>query len=509
MRRDKGKREIGLLSYPESKLTVHFIYTFSVINHGAGPLVGELPSVLHKDRTLDEYRLKPDDVPSELKESITNSLRGTGIYTDCSVRFHVFQDCGWAPHLNARCPCLYVDAETGKLSRDDRLISKARGYSTEGLLNKIWPDFPFTDLKIQIRLLGNGTGAVRVTLQFSKDDLCLPFLPEHSMSISEIWGICELAPSITSGEVSLEKLEPRFKKWNLSLSKIAKKTQEAFIAGLPDKIELAHSIAADADSASSADNLKLLGSTKHCGDQYPFTVVQIEGYANEKAPLSSLTKPFSGKTLVEKNLEAEISTVLLRYFDWRTLDRHFAVKNNASMDSLYCSENLYLNISFRSCLAILDKSWLEHKTMVPWTESLLDTVALLRTRWHQLVVSNLAVAAMTFDLVRRQRQLGSQNGPSILPPLNLDHEFLARYIELRGQAVRALEHPITYRRSLGAFAGLYDRGVDRFSIAQLQESLSEKLQAADRLYQHSQDLTRKMIYRDMKVLKASLEQNDD
>jgi len=495
MRKCKQEKEIDLLSYPESKLTVYFIYTFSVINHAPGPLVGELPSVLHRDCTLDKYRSKPDDVPSELKESITNSLRETGIYTDCSVRFHLFQDCGWAPHLNARCPCLYVDAETSELSRDDRLISKARGYSTEGLLDETWPDFPFTDLKTRVRLLGNGTGIVRVALQFSEDDLCLPFLPQHSMSISEIWGICELAPSITNGEVSLEKLEPRFKKWDLSLSKIAENTREAFIIGLPDEIKLAHSIVADANDSSSADNLNLLGATEHCADQYPFTVVQIEGYANEKAPLSSLTKPFSGKTLIERTLEAEISTVLLRYFDWRTLDHHFAVENNNSMDSLYCSENLYLNISFRSCLAILDELWLEHKTMVPWTESLLDTVEFLRTRWHQLVVSNLAVATMTFDLVRRQRRLLPPNEASDSIPLNLDYAFLARFIELRGQAARALEHPITYRRSLGAFAELYDRGVDRFSIPQLQQALSEKLRASDTLYEYGQDLTRKMAYR--------------
>lgn len=163
------------------------------------------------------------------------------------------------------------------------------------------------------------------------------------------------------------------------------------------------------------------------------------------------------------------------------LDSYMTHKANILPDS-----RAFLTLYPRSCLFVYaDRE--EH----PGKETLIgivDTVELLKMRGHSLIITNLLLDR-NIDNLRKEFQTHAAGRSSRSGALLT--KMLSNIAQLRIDIAGMLEDPIAYRRATGHLSELYELGIERFRINELQNLVFLKLAQVDRLYENTSELSRR------------------
>lgn len=161
------------------------------------------------------------------------------------------------------------------------------------------------------------------------------------------------------------------------------------------------------------------------------------------------------------------------------LEQYLEPVANISGDSRF-----FLTLYPRSCLAIYadGKGHPGEGTVF----GVIDTIELLRMRWQSLIIANSLLDRCVRELHYEFKRSSSS------PRFNRAalREKLEEIVGLRIDVAEMLEDPITYRRATSHLSELYEAGVERFRISELQNVVVTKLTQVDRLYDNIVELRR-------------------
>lgn len=200
--------------------------------------------------------------------------------------------------------------------------------------------------------------------------------------------------------------------------------------------------------------------------QNPFVYIELE------LPVEIYKEAF----LESNEYQREIAAILFRLKvkeDWKYIDDSYLRKYEDAVDSKLVNMHLYskLFVSFhtRSCIAACTNK--NEQPAVYFLPALLDTVQLLRCRWHSYVVFNSY-------LDDRLRKLYGNFATGEFHVA----QFLEDIISMREDLSSSLEDPITWKRASGSLGGIYEAGLKRFRIENLEKMMIEKMKMLDRLF---------------------------
>jgi len=181
----------------------------------------------------------------------------------------------------------------------------------------------------------------------------------------------------------------------------------------------------------------------------------------------------------------EIAAILFRVKeedDWKYIDDSYLRKYEDTYDTklanMHLHTKLFISFHTRSCISIFS-----NKKVAPaiyFLPALLDTIQLLRCRWHSYVIYNKYL-----DDVLRQLYDDYINGKSNIPQL------LESIISIREDLSSSLEDPITWRRASGSLGGIYEEGLKRFRVESLERLMIEKMEILDRLFDNVKEYERR------------------
>jgi hypothetical protein len=352
-------------------------------------------------------------------------------------------------------------------------FSPGRGWSL--------PAQNFSRFSAIIRVLDTGIGSVRFVLEFNDADLFrlstrgLIELADLSPSIAASDLRCEEHPEIDvlGGRIRLNEL------FRLEVETLARALGTTWIdvCGIPGPVIV---------------NPPLIATDTY-DYQCPFVISLIRGYVPRKASLAALARPVNhGQSLHEATLCKQIAGLLVRLRDWEQINERYAEKNVDAFDSIFPSREVYLNIHARSALCISEASAAPASHVFDLgdvlIESVVDTIELLRTRWHGLIISSFVLSETMKDVYRLvtdpQRPVGWLTAPAEWTKL------VTRIILTQRHCSELLENAVSYRRAAGAFIELYERGMERFGITELADEVTGKLKSLDRVYDYAFELQR-------------------
>jgi len=174
----------------------------------------------------------------------------------------------------------------------------------------------------------------------------------------------------------------------------------------------------------------------------------------------------------------EIAAILFRVKeedDWKYIDESYLSKYEDTYDTklanMHLHTKLFVSFHTRSCISIFS-----NKKVAPaiyFLPALLDTIQLLRCRWHSYVIYNKYL-----DDMLRQLYDDYINEKSNITQL------LESIISIREDLSSSLEDPITWRRASGSLGGVYEEGLKRFRIESLERLMIEKMDMLDRLFEN-------------------------
>jgi len=202
--------------------------------------------------------------------------------------------------------------------------------------------------------------------------------------------------------------------------------------------------------------------------QTPFVYTELE-----------LTEEVYKKAVIDRTAyQKELAAILFRVKeknDWKYIDESYLGKYEDTFDfklaNMHLHSRLFISFHTRSCITIcLDRAKPPALYFFP---AILDTVQLLRCRWHSYVIFNSYL----------DKELGVLQESFAFGKINVA-QFLEKIMSIRENLASSLEDPITWRRASGSLGGVYEKGLKEFRIEELERLMIEKMEMLDRLFEN-------------------------
>ncbi len=211
---------------------------------------------------------------------------------------------------------------------------------------------------------------------------------------------------------------------------------------------------------------KIINPDKICQTPFVYTELELSEEVYKKAVID--------RTAYQKELAAILFRVKEKN-DWKYIDESYLGIYEDTFDSklanMHLHSRLFISFHTRSCLTIcLDRAKPPALYFFP---SLLDTVQLLRCRWHSYVIFN---SYLDKELVVLNQSFASGEDDVA--------QFLGKIMFIRENLASSLEDPITWRRASGSLGGVYEEGLKKFRIESLEKLMIEKMEMLDRLFEN-------------------------
>lgn len=209
--------------------------------------------------------------------------------------------------------------------------------------------------------------------------------------------------------------------------------------------------------------------------EYPYVVTSVKLIDHRDKNTEEVVKELS------HGFSAVLRAVRISFANKKFLDTYMNPEANILTDS-----RAFLTLYPRSCLFVSgDRK--EH----PGEETIIgviDTVELLRMRWHSLIITNVLLDRSINNLLKEFKT--HLTGRSDRHRASLTSMF-SDIVQLRIDIAEMLQDPIAYRRAAGHLSELYELGIERFRINELQNLVLAKLTQVDRIYENIVELGRR------------------
>jgi len=185
------------------------------------------------------------------------------------------------------------------------------------------------------------------------------------------------------------------------------------------------------------------------------------------------------------------SILLIRSRENRTLDSSFvrtyidcadeAKLLNAKPANMCANSKFFMHLHTEITLAMYSDKEKNTPFIKTSITTLNKTISFLLMRWYSYVIANAwldsEIAGIYDQFLKLVRGSSSSNA------IQSFYEKQEEIIKLRGRILGILQDPITYRTSSGSSMILYEKGMEKFRIKQLEDIILNKIKEVDRLYE--------------------------
>jgi hypothetical protein len=171
----------------------------------------------------------------------------------------------------------------------------------------------------------------------------------------------------------------------------------------------------------------------------------------------------------------------------------FSIANkDNSIINFYPFTNILVNFSTRACV-IISKEDFNSEEMDVNRENLIRSLGLVRTRWHSYYMTNARIDNK-IDKIQKdfEKKLACPEKITISEMKDMYEDYIRTLKDFLN--ILALEDPCTYSVGTGKFNELYNKGIEKFRIKELQDTIWNKLDNLSKvntLYQSLDELRRK------------------
>lgn len=184
------------------------------------------------------------------------------------------------------------------------------------------------------------------------------------------------------------------------------------------------------------------------------------------------------------------SILLIRSKENKNLDRSFVreyvncVDEGKLLDSkltnMCANSKFFMHLHTEVTLAMYSEKEKDTPLIKTSTTTLHKTISFLLMRWYSYVIANAWLDNEIATIYDQFLKLAK--APQSFNAIQNFYKKQEEIIELRGKILGILQDPITYRTSSGSSMILYENGMEKLRIKELQEIVSRKIRELDILF---------------------------
>ncbi|MDI6734707.1 MAG: hypothetical protein QME42_00690 [bacterium] len=372
----------------------------------------------------------------EVKDSLDNSLREKVKMKKVEIIKGVsIKKTGSGSFLNVYNPYLSIEFP-------DLLDQHIRWEQTP-LGEMVWKG----DFKRSMRIYPSGIGILRIEVSVKNNNL----------PIEKIIQICRMDrydfPLHFDDPLDKETLHPQtlLTLFENSMSYIAQQMQKKKFNWV------------DRDRSFGKNDESLLVDDKEIKFQYPYILTAIGIQEDEEKPICEVVEKF----------KTEVAGIFRVVYS-KTINEKFLKEYLSPLVNLSIDSKSFLTLYNRSCLYMYRcAKETEREYSYRLLEPLIETIELLRMRWHSYIIIN----AILDNEINKMYGLIETKKKS-----DKFQQIFSDIIKWKKILSTSLEDPITFRRAGGTLNELYEKGMEEFRIKELQDIILSKMTILDRLY---------------------------